>query len=105
LRHPNILQFLGLFEDEYGELFMVTELAVNGSLEQFLKKHHPPAIQLLKMAHGIATGMCLLESRRLVHRDLALRNVLVCQYFTQHHQQTSIRTQLTFLSGFRRICG
>ena len=33
LRHPNIIEFLGVCEDDNGELCLVTEFLRNGSLE------------------------------------------------------------------------
>jgi len=77
LHHPNILQLFGLYEDENKDLFMVTEFATHGSLDKFLRENRVPTRQLIQFCHGIASGMCRLEDMNLIHRDLALRNILV----------------------------
>jgi len=79
LAHPNIVGFLGLFISPSGEYFLVTEFMNRGSLDQMIIKNKDSITQLdlLAMAKQAAAGMAYLESQGIVHRDLALRNLLV----------------------------
>lgn len=67
---------------EFGNFSMVMELA-GGSLDGFLTKkgvsarRQLPEAQFFSLARGIALGMRHLAASRIVHRDLACRNVLL----------------------------
>lgn len=58
---------------------MVTELAPMGNLLDYLRKqcHHVAITTLMDYALQVSKGMAYLESKRLIHRDLACRNVLM----------------------------
>eukprot|EP00118_Oscarella_pearsei_P014732 m.128401 g.128401 ORF g.128401 m.128401 type:complete len:603 (+) comp37953_c0_seq19:3198-5006(+) len=82
--HPHLVQLLGVCIDE--PALLITELAGYGSLGSYLKKRTPGGkstldnVQLdrqLDFAGQIAQAMIYLSSKKLVHRDLATRNVLV----------------------------
>ncbi|CAK8689590.1 unnamed protein product [Clavelina lepadiformis] len=67
-------------------LRIVMEYLPLGSLAQFLSKQKNKRVRLstlhpllLKFASQIAQGMLALQEKRLVHRDLALRNILLAQ--------------------------
>jgi serine/threonine protein kinase len=79
LIHPNVVQFLGIYvrgPDKY----IVTEYLSLGSLSTVLtfKKSELKPLDLLEMSKHAAAGMIYIsEYKQFVHRDLALRNLLV----------------------------
>ncbi|XP_017778377.1 PREDICTED: tyrosine-protein kinase hopscotch [Nicrophorus vespilloides] len=77
LKHPNIVQILGVLQEP--EISLVMEFVNHGSLQSYLKiyKDTLTSKQLLKYASDIAEGMHYLGSKNIVHRDLAARNILV----------------------------
>ena len=77
LRHPNIVQFLGLVIEDECSTIMVTEL-LPFSLSKCLSLY--PAIPLhLKntILLDIALGLVYLHSKGIIHRDLSSNNVLL----------------------------
>lgn len=78
--HPNLIHFFGLAQ--HGDLqCLVAERAAFGSLDHFLEDHGKKLVldAKLQMGSQIAAGMGHLHTQSLIHRDLATRNVLVCQ--------------------------
>ncbi|CAN1237040.1 Integrin-linked protein kinase 1 [Linum grandiflorum] len=80
LRHPNIVQFLGVLTHS-DRLIFLTEYLRNGSLYDILRKKgrlDPPTA--VAYALDIARGMNYLHRHKphaIIHRDLTPRNVLV----------------------------
>ena len=90
LRHPNILQFLGVYYPTGGGganrlrlPVMVMEMMAD-SLTSFVDKHEkiPVHIKYL-IVHDVSLGLCYLHNHDppIVHRDLSPNNVLL----TAHH--------------------
>jgi activated CDC42 kinase 1 len=79
LHHPNLIQLFGIVLSQ--PMMMVTELAENGALLDYLRKHNRNiSLSLLwNFIVQISTGMAYLESKRFLHRDLACRNVLIAK--------------------------
>lgn len=79
LRHPNLVQLIGVVFDE-GVIYQVMEYMVKGSLLEYLRSRgrlHVTKLDQIKFACDTCAGMAYLESKKLVHRDLAARNVLI----------------------------
>ncbi|KAM7472200.1 hypothetical protein LguiA_010383 [Lonicera macranthoides] len=79
LRHPNIVQFLGVLNDS-DRLIFLTEYLCNGSLYDILrKKGKLDPMTAVSYALDIARGMNYLHQHKphaIIHRDLTPRNVL-----------------------------
>jgi len=87
LRHPNIVQFFGIYVSSIGEQFMAMEFMDLGDLKSYLgKKRSLITLQhCISMIQDIAAGMEYLAHQNLVHRDLAARNLLVCSNHTNNN--------------------
>ncbi|KAA0711911.1 Megakaryocyte-associated tyrosine-protein kinase [Triplophysa tibetana] len=80
LRHKNLVQLLGVIL--HNGLYIITELMTKGNLVNFLRSRGRLAVsatQLLRLALDVCEGMEHLESKKLLHRDLAGRNILVSE--------------------------
>jgi len=80
LRHPNIVQLLGLCKDPSG-IYIVTEFIPGGDLRSKLKNENMQLSWLLrvKIAIDVAYAMNYLHSKNMIHRDLKSQNLLVCE--------------------------
>ncbi len=108
LRHPNIISYYGTVTlvDGY---YIVTELAVKGSLWDFLRKNPFPDLQRsFRWAKEIARGVNYLHQHEYIHRDLKSGNVLfmedltakICDFDTAKHVQAkNTSTVLTSRTG------
>ncbi|XP_051550662.1 megakaryocyte-associated tyrosine-protein kinase isoform X1 [Myxocyprinus asiaticus] len=80
LHHKNLVQLLGVIL--HNGLYIITELMTKGNLVNFLRTRGRFAVsstQLLRFALDVCEGMEHLESKKLLHRDLAGRNILVSE--------------------------
>ncbi|XP_016121422.1 megakaryocyte-associated tyrosine-protein kinase-like, partial [Sinocyclocheilus grahami] len=80
LHHKNLVRLLGVIL--HNGLHIVTELMTKGNLVNFLRSRGRFAVsatQLLRFALDVCEGMEHLESKKLLHRDLAGRNILVSE--------------------------
>jgi len=80
LVHPNIARLLGIAAlDE--PLLIVMELAADGSLDSYLKKHGAAMSDKKKaaMCQQVSWALCYMKDKKILHRDLAARNCLLHQ--------------------------
>ena len=80
VRHPNIIRLQHIcLEREH--LCIATELAPNGSLDEYLQKHPDTSVgQRFFFCHGIVAGMVRLHTNKpkpILHNDMKPPNVLV----------------------------
>ena len=90
LRHPNVIQFLGVYyptgaggADRMRLPVMVMEMMAD-SLASFVDKHEKIPVHIkYSIVHDVSLGLCYLHNHDppIVHRDLSPNNVLL----TTHH--------------------
>jgi len=83
IRHPNVVQFLGLCKSSDGNIFIVTEYITGGDLRKILKNQsiHLGWKLRIKIAIDVASAMSFLHSKGIIHRDLKSNNLLVSDNF------------------------
>jgi len=78
--HPNTVQFLGVYYDEINDSrYIVTEYIKRGCLLNVLRdeRENLTVLDLLYMCYSACKGLSYLEKNGVIHRDIALRNLLV----------------------------
>ena len=79
IRHPNIIQYLGSYEDPESQLPVLLMELMSDNLTQFLERSQEPLsfhIQV-NVCHDIALALAYLHANDIIHRDLSSNNVLV----------------------------
>jgi LIM domain kinase 1 len=77
VRHPNIIQFIGICRCDYG-FFIITELIEGGDLRRLLKSDKNLSWKdIIKIAIDICSAMNYLHAREFLHRDLKSKNILI----------------------------
>ena len=108
--HPNVIKFFGVaISSDAISTYIVTELASNGSLYNYLhiKEEKPSPDQSYAWALQVASGMQHLHNNNVVHRDLKSGNILlsfglvakVCDFGTA---RTMAKTAMTTQKGTYR---
>lgn len=77
LKHKNIVEFKGVFQDE-NYVYILLELCPNGTVFDMLKKHNPfNEAQAALIVKQLLEALKYLHERRIIHRDLKLQNLLI----------------------------
>ena len=80
LRHPNVIQYLGVYEDPDTNLPVLLMELMDCSLTHFLEA---PSLQQIpfhiqvNICHDIALALSFLHANEIIHRDLSSNNVLL----------------------------
>ncbi|KAL6069929.1 Tyrosine-protein kinase receptor [Balamuthia mandrillaris] len=84
--HPNVVKFIGavMKADSQLKFALVSEYCAKGSLYDMLmkRKEKVPLVVLVRMARDIAAGILHLHKEKVIHRDIAMRNVLVGENYS-----------------------
>jgi hypothetical protein len=75
--HPNVLGLKGVLSDESVPMGIVTEFCGGGSLDRYLKARKCTLLEKIDILLDVAEGMYHLHRHNIVHRDLAVRNLLL----------------------------
>ena len=79
IRHPNIIQYLGMYQDPDTHLPVLLMELMDDSLTHFLESSSQPIpyhIQV-NICHDITLALTFLHSHSIIHRDLSSNNVLM----------------------------
>ena len=79
IKHPNIIQYLGIYQDSATGLPVLLMELMDASLTHFLETSSQPIpyhIQV-NVCHDIALALSFLHSNGIIHRDLSSNNVLL----------------------------
>ena len=77
LKHKNIVQFHNFFDDE-NRIYIMLEICENDSLHEMLTKRKTiEELEVQYFARALVTMLVFLRSKRIIHRDLKLGNILL----------------------------
>ena len=78
MRHPNIVQYLGMYRDSADTPVLLMEL-MDDSLTHFLESSPQPIPYhiTVNICHDVTLALSFLHSNNVVHRDLSSNNVLL----------------------------
>ncbi|EFA75400.1 RasGEF domain-containing protein [Heterostelium album PN500] len=80
LRHPFIVQFSGICVHSTG-LYIITEFVSGGDVRQLLKQSPPITWdKRLSIATDLAKVLVFLHAKKIIHRDLKSKNILLDEY-------------------------
>ena len=79
IRHPNIVQYLGLCRDPESRLPALLMELLDESLTKMLERSQRPLAYFaeVNICHDIALAVAYLHSNDIIHRDLSSNNVLI----------------------------
>uniref|UniRef100_A0A061R3F0 C-src tyrosine kinase n=2 Tax=Tetraselmis sp. GSL018 TaxID=582737 RepID=A0A061R3F0_9CHLO len=95
-RRPGLTCLFGVSRDSKGRQMLVTEFAPMGSLNKVLADLEDDGrsasdLVLMKCAMQVCEGMMQLVEEGLIHRDLALRNVLVFGFSPENYRAVHVK--------------
>ena len=79
IRHPNIVQYLGMFRDTDTHLPVLLMELMDDSLTHFLESSTQPFLYHIQVnvCHDVSLALSFLHSNKIIHRDLSSNNVLL----------------------------
>ena len=79
IKHPNIIQYLGTYQDPDSRLPVLLMELMDESLTRFLVRSHTPLPYYteVNLCHDIVLALSYLHSNGIIHRDLSSNNVLL----------------------------
>lgn len=98
LKHPSILELYTFFEDT-NHVYLILELAHNGTLHRFLAERQKTLNELesANIVSQVVNGLLYLHSNSIMHRDISMSNLLLTASMHVRVSDFGLATQL--LSG------
>ena len=84
IRHPNVVQLLGVFPDNYSRLPVIVMELMNESLSRLLHRTKVLPFHVeMNIVHDVAQALAYLHSFKepIVHRDLSSNNILLADNY------------------------
>lgn len=78
LRHPNIVEFIEMFE-ENGQHYIVTELIRGGNLLDLIRGGAIPPDQVRKIALDVCDALVRAHKLDIIHRDIKPENIMLTE--------------------------
>lgn len=80
LRHPNIIQFLGIYTNSTENTFIVTEFLSGGNLSTYIKQNDAADWNTrISFSIDISRAIYYLHKQNIIHRDLKPENLLLTE--------------------------
>ena len=108
LRHPNVVQFLGIYypsTDESGLPIMLLE-KMRDSVTSLIEKHdNIPLLVKLSILHDVSLGLRYLHDHNpvVVHRDLSPNNILVTSHLEAKITDLGVAKVITKTGGTKTL--
>ena len=108
LRHPNVVQFLGIYypsTDESGLPIMLLE-KMRDSVTSLIEKHdNIPLLVKLSILHDVSLGLRYLHDHNpvVVHRDLSPNNILVTSHLEAKITDLGVAKVMTTTGGIKTL--
>jgi serine/threonine-protein kinase len=77
VRHDAIVNYEGLFRDEQGLRYLVTEFVEGPSLTMILAARRLEPDEVLKLRDRLAEGLAAIHSHGIIHRDICPDNIIL----------------------------
>ena len=77
VRHGAIVNYEGLFRDEQGLRYLVTEFVAGPSLTMILAARRLEPDEVLKLRDRLAEGLSAVHQHGIIHRDISPDNIIV----------------------------
>jgi class 3 adenylate cyclase len=77
VRHAAIVNYEGLFRDEQGLRYLVTEFVEGPSLTMILAARRLEPDEVLKLRDRLAEGLAAVHSHGIIHRDICPDNIIL----------------------------
>jgi len=76
LKHPNIVEFLGVKETEK-RIFIVMEMVKGGTLKNYICKNNLTEFQASSVLKGVLGAVSFIHSKNILHKDIKPDNILI----------------------------
>ena len=104
LRHPNVVQFLGVYYKQNSPIPMLVTEFMPMTLTECIEKNDtiPPEVSY-SILHDVALGLCYLHGNQVIHRDLSANNVLLTADLRAKISDLGVARMIDFTQGSKQL--